>query len=31
VVDWARVGRMDYEDKIYYVTGQSNIIGVFEE
>lgn len=31
VVDWARVGRMDYEDRVLYVTGQSNIIGVFED
>jgi len=31
VVDWARVGRMDYKDKIYYVTGQSNILAVFVE
>jgi co-chaperonin GroES (HSP10) len=31
VVDWTRVGRLAHDGKIYYVTGQSNIIGVFED
>lgn len=29
VVDWGRVGKMSYNDKTYYVTDQSNILGVF--
>lgn len=31
LVDWNRVGKVNFENEIYYVTGQSNIIGVFED
>lgn len=31
IVDWSRVGKMNHDDKTYYVTDQSNIIGVFTE
>ena len=31
VVDWGRVGKMSYNDKTYYVTDQSNILGVFTD
>ena len=30
LVDWARVGRFEHEGRTYYVTDQSNIMGVFE-
>ena len=31
IVDWNRVGKVSFENETYYVTGQSNILGVFEE
>jgi co-chaperonin GroES (HSP10) len=31
LVDWARVGRFEHEGRTYYVTDQSNILGVFTE
>jgi co-chaperonin GroES (HSP10) len=31
VVDWGRVGKMNYDDKTYYVTDQSNVLGVFTD
>ena len=31
VVDWGRVGRINHNDKTYYVTDQSNILGVFTD
>jgi len=29
IVDWGRTAKISYEDQTYYVTGQSNIVGVF--
>ena len=31
MVDWTRVGRFEHEGRTYYVTDQSNILGVFEQ
>jgi len=31
VVDWGRVGKFTHEARTYYVTDQSNILGVFED
>ena len=31
IVDWTRVGKDNFENETYYVTGQSNILGVFED
>lgn len=31
LVDWNRVGKVTFENETYFVTGQSNIIGVFED
>jgi co-chaperonin GroES (HSP10) len=31
IVDWNRVGKMNHNDKTYYVTDQSNIVGVFTD
>ena len=31
IVDWNRVGKVSFENETYYVTGQSNILGVFED
>jgi co-chaperonin GroES (HSP10) len=30
VVDWGRVGKFSHCDRTYYVTDQTNILGVFE-
>lgn len=31
VVDWSRVGKFSHEARTYYVTDQSNIMGVFQD
>lgn len=31
LVDWNRVGQIKFNDEIYYVTGQSNVLGVFDK
>ena len=31
VVDWGRVGKFTHEARTYYVTDQSNVLGVFTD
>ena len=31
MVDWTRVGRFEHDGRTYYVTDQSNIMGVFTD
>jgi co-chaperonin GroES (HSP10) len=31
VIDWNRVGKMNYNNKTYYVTDQSNVMAVFTD